>query len=1847
MNRKAALWTLIVSQGWVLFSDAFGDTQTWLIYRLDRVFGRIPFVCQFKLINLEGKMMRFSWRKANLAMLMAIGCMLGLLVLGGSYAHASISKWVTVGNAGFSDGQADNTSLFIYNGTPYVAYADGGNPNKLTVKKFDGSNWVTVGNAGFSPGTVSYVQLYIYEGTLYVSFNDWTQSGKVMVMKFDGSSWIMVGSGGASPGEAIQTSLYVYQGTPYVAYRDTQSIYKVMVAKYDGSNWVTVGSAVSEGMSYNPSLYVYNGTPYVAYTNYGGIERASVKKYNGSAWELVGAAEFTVDALNISVKVADDGTPYLSYYEYDAPRRTTVMKYNGSNWVMVGGDWPISTTSTNTSLYLDGNTPYVGFWDVAAGGKATVMKYNGSNWEFVGNRGFSAGGSGYMSLFVYNGIPYAAYMDYANGYKATVMTLKNAVLYDGNGSTGGTVPEDPNGYDNNTSATVLGNTGGLTRTGHTFAGWNTKVDGTGTDYAAGNTLTIGTDGVILYAKWNINSYMVSYDGNASESGSTPAGGSRLYNSGVTVPGNTGNLTKTGYSFAGWNTKPDGTGTNYAAGNTFAMGAEDITLYAKWTINSYTVSYDGNSATSGSVPTVNSHNYNTSVTVQGSGSLAKTGHTFTGWNTKADGTGTSYTAGNTFMIGAANVTLYAKWTINNYTVAYDGNGSESGSAPGGGSHVYNTSVTVQGNTGNLVRTGYSFAGWNTKADGTGTNYVAAASFTIGAADVTLYAKWTPNSYTVSYDGNGSTGGSAPTVSSHNYNTSVTVQGSGSLDKTGHTFAGWNTKVDGTGTSYTAGNTFMIGAANVTLYAKWTINSYTVAYDGNGSESGSAPAGGSHIYNTSVTVQDNTGNLVRTGYSFAGWSTKVDGTGTNYAAADAFTIGAADVTLYAKWTPNSYTVAYDGNGSTGGSEPTGGSHDYNTSVTVLDNIGSLEKTGYTFAGWNSKANGTGTNYAAGNLFAIGAADVTLYAKWAINSYTVTYDSNGSTGGSAPTDRTHVYNTNVTVQDNTGNLVRTGYTFAGWNTKVDGSGTNYAAAAAFTIGAADVTLYAKWTVNIYTVTYDGNGSTGGSEPTGSSHDYNTSVTVLDNIGRLEKTGYTFAGWNTKADGSGTNSGSGDTFTIGAADVTLYAKWTINSYTVAYDGNGNAEGTAPSGSSYDYNNIVTVSGNTGSLEKTGYTFSGWNTKADGTGTNYAGADTFAIGAEGLTLYAKWKANSYMIAYDGNGSMGGSAPSGSSHDYDTIVTVPGNIGNLVKTGYSFAGWNTAADGSGTSYRAGDAFSMGAVNLTLYAQWLSSNALLSSLSVDKGTLAPAFSLSDLNYNVDVDFDVSSLNLNLAKADASQIVSVTGAVYLSVTDAVYSYRASDLIVGPNSIRIGVKAEDGTENVYTVTVNRVSGSNADLNGFILSSGTLSPVFAPGRTAYVSNVANGVSSLTVTAAVSDLRATITINGQPVISGQASDAIDLAVGDNPINVEVKARDGTMKRYTVIVKRASISSGNNGDDGSGSGGNGGGATNSGKAISTNGQLTLPVGKEGEVSMDNAVMISIPVGASAKELKLTIEKVLDTKSSLTDKVVLASPVYEILKNFSENFSKPVTLTFAFDPASLKRNQKAAVFYFDEVKKVWVEVGGKVNGNYITVDVNHFTKYAVLAIGPMEEAPTGQPIVLSDISGHWAEANIKQAVNIGIAKGYADGTFKPGKTVTRAEFAVMLMNALNPQAEGAALTFADTAKIGAWAQKAVAQAVQAGIIHGYQDGSFRPDAEITRAEMAVMIASALNLTAESNPVTGFADDKKISSWAKGPVAALKKLGIISGKGANDFVPDGKTTRAEAVTVLLNMLEQDGK
>ncbi|NUU60761.1 S-layer homology domain-containing protein [Paenibacillus agri] len=175
-------------------------------------------------------------------------------------------------------------------------------------------------------------------------------------------------------------------------------------------------------------------------------------------------------------------------------------------------------------------------------------------------------------------------------------------------------------------------------------------------------------------------------------------------------------------------------------------------------------------------------------------------------------------------------------------------------------------------------------------------------------------------------------------------------------------------------------------------------------------------------------------------------------------------------------------------------------------------------------------------------------------------------------------------------------------------------------------------------------------------------------------------------------------------------------------------------------------------------------------------------------------------------------------------------------------------------------------------------------------------------------------------------------------------------------------------------------------------------------------------------------------------------------------------------------------------------------------------------------------------------------------------------------------------------------------------------------------------------------VLTDTGSHWAAAAIQKAVAAGFVNGYDDNTFRPNKDVNRAEFITMLARALQLPENSDSVTFKDMDKIPAWAKSYVAQAVSKGIISGYNDGSFRPEQKLTRAELTVMIVRSLGITVDPKAKLTFADAKDVPAWAAPYIAAAANEGLVGGVGQNQFAPNRTATRAEAVTIILNLLDK---
>ncbi|MDY7113188.1 hypothetical protein EUCAFD_25740 [Eubacterium callanderi] len=971
--------------------------------------------------------------------------------------------------------------------------------------------------------------------------------------------------------------------------------------------------------------------------------------------------------------------------------------------------------ANNYTIRFDGNTADGGdmadqsmTYDQAA--NLTANGYTKTGYTFTGwNTQSDGGGTAYtegqnvVNLTSVEGERVTLYAQWrANSY---------TIQFDGNTADGGDTADQSMTYDQAADLTA----NGYTKTGYTFTGWNTQSDGGGTAYTEGqnvvNLTSVEGERVTLYAQWRANSYTIQFDGNTADGGNTPAQ-TMTYDAAANLTVN--GYTKTGYTFAGWNTQSDGGGTAYSDGqnvvNLTAVEGEKVTLYAQWRANNYTIRFDGNTAAGGNTPD-QSMTYDTAVNLTANG-YTKTGYTFTGWNTQLDGGGTAYTDGqlvsNLTSEKEGSVTLYAQWRANNYTIQFDGNTADGGDTVDQ-SMTYDQAANLTAN--GYTKTGYTFIGWNTQPDGGGMAYddgQSVINLTPNDGEtVTLYAQWHANSYTIQFDGNTADGGNTPAQTmTYDAAANLTVNG---YTKTGYTFAGWNTQSDGGGTAYSDGqnvvNLTAVEGEKVTLYAQWRANNYTIRFDGNTAEGGDT-ADQSMTYDQAANLTAN--GYTKTGYTFTGWNTQSDGGGTAYTdgqnVINLTSVEGETVTLFAQWRTNSYTIHFDGNTADGG-DTASQVMTYNQAADLTAN--GYTKTGYTFTGWNTQPDGGGTSYIDGqnvtNLTSVDGETFTLFAQWRANSYTIQFDGNTADGGSTP-EQTMTYDQAASLTAN--GYTKTGYTFSGWNTQPDGGGTTYTDGQNVTNLTSKegdkVTLFAQWRANSYTIQFDGNTADGG-DTASQSMTYDTAVNLTAN--GYTKTGYTFTGWNTQSDGGGTAYTEGQNVvnltSVEGERVTLYAQWRANSYTIHFDGN-TADGGDTASQSMTYDTAVNLTAN--GYTKTGYTFTGWNTQPDGGGTSYTDGQnvTNLMSVEGgtVTLYAQWRANNYTIHFDGNTADGGSTPE-QAMTYDQAASLTPN--GYTKTGYTFMNWNTQRDGGGTAYTDGqnvsNLSSKEGDSVTLYAQW--------------------------------------------------------------------------------------------------------------------------------------------------------------------------------------------------------------------------------------------------------------------------------------------------------------------------------------------------------------------------------------------------------------------------------------------------------------------------------------------------------------------------------------------------------------------
>lgn len=905
--------------------------------------------------------------------------------------------------------------------------------------------------------------------------------------------------------------------------------------------------------------------------------------------------------------------------------------------------------------------------------------------------------------------------------------IEYTIQYNANGGTG-TMADTPMTYDK--EEYLRSNT--FTLTGYKFMGWATSRTGSVVYEDRETVINLTTEHgkvIELFAVWEPNIYTIDLNNDGADSA-----GTAVYYEKYDV-GNYGNREctedistitkpeKKGYTFGGYYTSREGKGDSYvdvsgeitSKKNTFTANK---TLYAYWIPHNYTIKYDANDENVTDSMEDTSATYDVEVTLRAC-TFQNPGKNFVGWATSKTGSvvyGNRATVLNLTDIDGGEVTLYAVWSENIYTITLNSDGAE---VKGTESYYEKYGVgnykdsTCTGEISVITlpqKKGFVFGGYYTGKNGTGTQYIDAtgkitASPTTFTTNKTLYAKWTITGYTIRYDGNGGIGSMDDTPAV--YNQSVSLSPNGFLNP-GNSFDGWSLTRDGEvlfKDKSSVRNLNTVDGEIVTLYAVWKKDVYTITLNSDGAE-----VKGTECYYEKFNVgnyKDNACTLTIstiikptwTGKTFGGYYSGKDGTGDQYidavgkitASATTFT---SDITLYAKWIPNKYMIYYDANGGTGTMLGTMATYGKAESLSPC----TFTNTGKTFVGWSITENGA-VRYAdketVRNLTL--DASITLYAVWKPNVYTITLNNDGgeTKGTECYFEKYGVGNyKDSSCTQNISTITKptwTGKTFGGYYTGRDGTGGEAYINSAGTIIATNTTftehttLYAYWITNGYTIQYNANGGEGTMDDT----DANCGESVTLSLCTFTKMGHTFKGWSTRVNGPVTykdRDSVKDLTTETGKIIVLYAVWEPDVYTITLNNDGGeTQGTAVYYQKYgvgNYQDSACTQTITTIVKPTwaGKTFGGYYTGRDGSGSddepyiNSAGVikATNTTFTEDTTLYAYWITNEYTIRYNANGGDG------------TMADTPATCGETVtlslctftNTGKTFKGWSTRPAGT-------------------------------------------------------------------------------------------------------------------------------------------------------------------------------------------------------------------------------------------------------------------------------------------------------------------------------------------------------------------------------------------------------------------------------------------------------------------------------------------------------------------------------------------------------------------------------------------
>ena len=702
------------------------------------------------------------------------------------------------------------------------------------------------------------------------------------------------------------------------------------------------------------------------------------------------------------------------------------------------------------------------------------------------------------------------------------------VVYDGNGATGGSVPDSQTGYSEE-ELTLSGNTGNLVKTNKKMLGWNEDRNATTATYVFGTemkmtkTIPEAEDGkeIKLYAIWADLTYTIKLNPN----GATGDAVSKTATSGVGLKLDANTFTREHYKFLGWSEDQNVDADTYDvnADENFADGAtitksltvENYTynLYAVWKKLKYKVNYNANTGEGMMEPSDGESGSNLALKANG---FTKAGWRFRGWDTvnnPTDPTNPKYPVGSMTMNEtlSANedgktIQLYAIWTRKSYTVKYNGNGATSGDAPADQTGYSDVELTLAdnkgGNKGTLVRDGKYLIGFS-ETSGDTAEYEVGGKMTKTITDaedeagkvITLYAVWGNVPYSIVLKSNGGQGSHDPIPAQSDVDVNLPAN---PFTRENYVFVGWseNQNIDpATFDANAIGNyPATNGKVNRTvdaehadstyeLFAVWKKITYTIRLNPNG-------ATGDAVSKTATSGEGfklDANTFTRTHYKFLGWSEdqNIDA-GTYDVNADGNFADGATITksltaenytynLYAVWKKLKYKVNYNANTGEGTMEPSDGESGENLALKA----NGFTKTGWRFRGWdtvNNPTDPTNPKYPIGNMTmneTLTASEdgktIQLYAIWTQKKYTVKYNGNGNTSGNAPADQTGYSDVELTLADNKGGnkgtLVRDGKYLIGFS-ETQGDTAEYEVGGKMTKTITDAEDEAGKVVTLYAV-------------------------------------------------------------------------------------------------------------------------------------------------------------------------------------------------------------------------------------------------------------------------------------------------------------------------------------------------------------------------------------------------------------------------------------------------------------------------------------------------------------------------------------------------------------------------------------------------------------------------------------------------------------------------------------------------------------------------------------------------------------------------------------------------------------